>query len=61
VDKALHISVVIPVYKAETCLEELYRRLSSISAANIPVLNLYSPLGFRFKNPKDIHHMVVKL
>jgi dolichol-phosphate mannosyltransferase len=27
VDKAPHISVVIPIYKAENCLEELYRRL----------------------------------
>ena len=25
-----HISVVIPVYKADDCLEELYRRLSSV-------------------------------
>ena len=25
----VHISVVIPVYKAESCLEELYRRLKS--------------------------------
>ena len=24
-----HISVVIPVYKAESCLEELYRRLKA--------------------------------
>ena len=24
-----HISVVVPVYKAENCLEELYRRLNA--------------------------------
>lgn len=29
---------------------------SSISAANIPVLNLYASLGFRFRNPCDIYH-----
>ena len=29
---------------------------SSISASNMPVLNLYASLGFRFRNPKDIYH-----
>ncbi len=32
---------------------------SSISAANIPVLNLYSSLGFSFKNAKDVYHRLV--
>jgi len=29
---------------------------SSISAANMPVLNLYASLGFRFEKPVDIYH-----
>jgi RimJ/RimL family protein N-acetyltransferase len=33
---------------------------SSVSAANVPILNLYSSLGFRFENPKDIYHKLVK-
>lgn len=32
---------------------------SSISAANTAVLNLYTSLGFRFRNPIDIYHRVV--
>ncbi len=32
---------------------------SSISFANIAVINLYSALGFRFRNPVDIYHRVV--
>lgn len=30
---------------------------SSISVANVPVLNLYSSLGFNFRNPVDIYHL----
>jgi hypothetical protein len=33
---------------------------SSISASNISVLNLYSSLGFKFRNPVDIYHILVK-
>ena len=29
---------------------------SSISAANLAVLNLYASLGFFFKNPQDVYH-----
>jgi len=29
---------------------------SSISAANLAVVNLYATLGFRFRNPVDIYH-----
>jgi len=29
---------------------------SSISAGNIPVLNLYASLGFAFNNPQDVYH-----
>ncbi len=29
---------------------------SSISAANLAVLNLYRSLGFRFRNPVDVYH-----
>lgn len=32
---------------------------SSISASNIPALNLYASLGFRFRNPLDIYHRLV--
>jgi GNAT superfamily N-acetyltransferase len=33
---------------------------SSISASNIPVLNLYSSLGFKFRNPVDIYHLLLE-
>lgn len=34
-----------------------YRELtSSVSAANLAVVNLYATLGFRFRNPVDIYH-----
>lgn len=33
---------------------------SSISAANVPVLNLYASLGFRFRNPVDIYHRLTR-
>lgn len=33
---------------------------SSISASNVAVLNLYSSLGFRFRNPMDIYHLYVR-
>jgi len=32
---------------------------SSISAANLAVLNLYASMGFSFNNPKDIYHRLV--
>jgi Acetyltransferase (GNAT) domain len=32
---------------------------SSISAANLAVLNLYASLGFSFSNPQDIYHRLV--
>ena len=31
---------------------------SSISAANLAVLNLYTSLGFRFRHPQDVYHRV---
>jgi ribosomal protein S18 acetylase RimI-like enzyme len=30
--------------------------VSSISASNMPALNLYASLGFRFRNPLDVYH-----
>lgn len=33
---------------------------SSISAANLAALNLYASLGFRFRNPLDVYHCVVR-
>ncbi len=45
--------------------EQLFRQgnapvSSSISAANLPVLNLYSRLGFRFKSAVDVYHGLVR-
>lgn len=33
---------------------------SSISAANLAAVNLYSSLGFRFRNARDIYHRLTK-
>ena len=33
---------------------------SSISATNLAALNLYVSLGFRFRNPVDIYHRVIR-
>jgi ribosomal protein S18 acetylase RimI-like enzyme len=33
---------------------------SSVSAANVAVVNLYASLGFRFRNPCDVYHRVVQ-
>jgi ribosomal protein S18 acetylase RimI-like enzyme len=30
---------------------------SSISLGNMPALNLYASLGFRFRNPRDLYHL----
>jgi ribosomal protein S18 acetylase RimI-like enzyme len=32
---------------------------SSISAANLAVLNLYISLGFKFRNAQDVYHLVI--
>lgn len=34
--------------------------LSSISAANVPILNLYASLGFGFRSPLDVYHRLVE-
>lgn len=36
------------------------RVTSSVSAANVAVLNLYASLGFSFGRPQDIYHRIVK-
>ena len=33
---------------------------SSISATNLPALNLYASLGFDFRNPLDVYHRVIR-
>lgn len=33
---------------------------SSISVSNVPVLNLYSSLGFKFRNPVDVYHWFIE-
>lgn len=32
---------------------------SSISSSNLPALNLYASLGFKFRNASDIYHLVI--
>lgn len=34
--------------------------ISSISISNIRALNLYCSLGFRFRNPLDVYHLLLK-
>lgn len=34
--------------------------VSSISISNVRVLNLYSSLGFKFRNPLDVYHLLLK-
>ncbi|MBD1837175.1 GNAT family N-acetyltransferase [Coleofasciculus sp. FACHB-501] len=34
--------------------------LSSISASNMPVFNLYTSLGFKFRNPREVYHILLK-
>jgi len=48
-----------------TACKELYKRghkelVSSISVSNMPTLNLYSSLGFRFRKPLDVYHKLIK-
>jgi ribosomal protein S18 acetylase RimI-like enzyme len=42
------------------CLDQFERGRtelrSSVSAGNLPIVNLYASLGFRFRNPLDIYH-----
>ncbi len=33
--------------------------VSSISSSNMAVLNLYKSLGFKFKNPQDVYHLLI--
>jgi hypothetical protein len=45
--------------------QELFRAgysevISSISASNVAALNLYSSLGFKFRNPVDVYHLLIK-
>ena len=34
--------------------------VSSVSASNLAVMNLYATLGFRFRNPVDLYHRLTK-
>jgi len=34
--------------------------ISSISVSNVAALNLYSSLGFKFRNPLDAYHILIK-
>jgi ribosomal protein S18 acetylase RimI-like enzyme len=33
---------------------------SSVSASNVAIVNLYASLGFRFRNPTDLYHRMIK-
>jgi ribosomal protein S18 acetylase RimI-like enzyme len=33
---------------------------SSVSAGNVAVINLYASLGFRFRNPLDVYHRMIR-
>ena len=33
--------------------------ISSISTSNVAVLNLYTSLGFKFKNVQDVYHLLI--
>jgi GNAT superfamily N-acetyltransferase len=33
---------------------------SSVSASNLAIVNLYASLGFRFRNPVDVYHRMVR-
>lgn len=44
---------------------ELFQRgheelCSSVSASNLAIVNLYASLGFRFRNPIDVYHRMVR-
>lgn len=44
-------------YACQALFEQGYPELkSSISAANMAVLNLYASLGFKFRKPTDVYH-----
>jgi GNAT superfamily N-acetyltransferase len=40
----------------QACFADLEVLKSSISATNIPALNLYASLGFQFSHPVDVYH-----
>lgn len=44
-------------YCKQKGIEEIH---TGISVGNIPVLNLYSKLGFKFRNPEAVMHYVIK-
>lgn len=52
-------------YLWSAACRELFRKgykeiYSSISAENLPALNLYSRLGFNFRSPLDVYHKLIK-
>ena len=52
-------------YFWSTVCEQLFRQgnapiSSSISSSNLPALNLYSRLGFRFSNAVDVYHRLIR-
>jgi len=45
---------------AELARQGALELTSSISATNLAALNLYVSLGFRFRNPVDVYHRVIR-
>jgi len=45
---------------AELARQGALELTSSISATNLAALNLYVSLGFRFRNPLDVYHRVIR-
>jgi ribosomal protein S18 acetylase RimI-like enzyme len=45
---------------ADLARQEVSELTSSISATNLPALNLYASLGFRFRNAVDVYHRVIR-
>ena len=71
--KMLMLHAVAPQYRGKgyakywwrLAIDDLFTQghaeiTSSISAANLAVLNLYASLGFSFRHPQDIYHRLVK-
>lgn len=70
---ALVLHAVAPAYRGRGLAKYWWRQViadlfaaghasvtSSISAANLAVLNLYATQGFSFRHPQDIYHRIVK-
>jgi hypothetical protein len=56
-----HLAKFFWSHACKELFDEGYTELtSSISAANLSVVNLYASLGFRFRNSVDVYHCLIK-